>query len=65
MVKIDGMPFTMGNRMASEIERHRCAITDHVVKVNHGYMMDWDSSRIGVKDSDWRSRGIKESIIIR
>ena len=28
-------------------------------------MIDWDSARIVVKESDWRTRGIKESITIR
>ena len=36
----DGMPFTRGNRKASEMERHKTAITAHVVKENH--VIDWD-----------------------
>ena len=36
-----------------------------MVKENH--VMDWDSARIVhvVKESDWRTRVIKESIVIR
>ena len=55
----DGMPFTRWKRKAShvsETERHKSAITAHVVKENH--VMDWDSARIAVKESDWRTRGI-------
>ena len=52
----DGMPFTRGSRKASEIERHKLVITDHVIKEN--YVMDWNSTRIVVKVSDWRTRGI-------
>ena len=36
---------------------------DYVVKENH--VMDWDSARIVVKESDCRTRGMMESIIIR
>ena len=36
---------------------------DHVTKENH--VMDWDSTGIIVKESNWRTRGIKESSVIR
>ena len=58
-----GMPFTRRNRNTSETKRYKSAITDHVVKKEH--VMDRDSASIVLKESDWRTRGIKESIIIR
>ena len=42
------MPFIRGNRKASGTERHKSAITDHVVRENNE--MDWDSARIVVKE---------------
>ena len=44
------MPFTRGNRKASETERHKSALTVHVVTENH--VMDWDNFRIVVKKTD-------------
>ena len=57
-----GMPFTRGNRKAPEIGRPKSAITDH--DVNETYLMDLDSAKIVLKESDCRTRGIKESTVI-
>ena len=47
------MSFTIGNRKALETERHKSAITDHVVKENH--VMNGDSTKIIVNESDWKT----------
>ena len=48
-------PYTRSNRKTSKQEMHKSAITDYVTQQN--YIVD--------RDSDWRTRGIKEAIWIK
>ena len=53
----DSMPLTRRTEKPQK-QRQKSAITEDRV-------MDENSARIVVKNSDWRARGIKESIVIR
>ena len=51
------------NRKTSETEMHKSAITDHMTQQNH--IVDWEGAKLVGRESDWRTRGIKEVIWIR
>ena len=55
--------FTRAKRKESESQINNSAITDHVARANH--MIKWGESKILDKESDRKSRWIKESIWIR
>ena len=42
---------------------HKSAITDHMTQQNH--IVDWEGVSFVDRESDWRTRGIKEAIWIR
>ena len=56
-------PYTRSNRKTSEKEMHKSAITDHMTQQNH--IVDWEGAKFVDRESDWRTRGIKEAIWIR
>ena len=55
--------YTRSGKKESEKERWSSAITDHTVKQNH--VMDWTSAQMVQKESNYKTRGIKEVIWIR
>ena len=55
--------FTRSQRKTSEKEFNKSAITDHAAQANH--VIDWNNTTIVAKDSNTRSRQIKEAIWIR
>ena len=42
---------------------HKSVITDHMTQQNH--IIDWEGAKFVDRESDWRTRGIKEAIWIR
>ena len=56
-------PYSRNNRKTSEKEMHKSAITDHMTQQNH--TVDWEGAKFVNRESDWRTRGIKEVIWIR
>ena len=42
---------------------HKSTITDHMTQHNH--IVDWEGAKFIDRESDWRTRGIKEAIWIR
>ena len=42
---------------------HKSAITYHITQQNH--IVDWDGAKFVNRETDWRTRGIKEAIWIR
>ena len=56
-------PYTRSNRKTSEKEMHKSATTDHMTQQNH--IVDWERAKFVDRESDWRTRGIKEAIWIR
>ena len=56
-------PYTRSNRKTSEKEMHKSAITNHMTQKNH--IVDWEGAKFVDRESDWRTRGIKEVIWIR
>ena len=62
--KVDkGRSYTRETRKQSETDRWKSAITDHVCQNNH--VIDWESARLVEREGDWKTRGIKEAIVIR
>ena len=55
--------FTRTARKESLTERHKSALTDHAMRENH--VIDWDNIKIVEKESDRKTRHIKEAIAIR
>ena len=56
-------PYTQSNRKTSEKEMHKSVITDHMTQQNH--IVHWEGAKFVDRESDWRTRGIKEAIWIR
>ena len=57
------MKYTRSQRKTSEKEFNKSAITDHAVQANH--VISWDNTTIVAKDSDTRTRQVREAIWIR
>jgi uncharacterized protein YjbK len=55
--------YTRSQRKVSEKEYNKSAITDHTTQENH--VIDWNNIKIVAKESDLRTRQIKEAIWIR
>ena len=55
--------YTRNSRKESMSERHKSAITDHVLQENH--TIKWDKAKMVVRERDWVARGIREAIVIR
>ncbi|XP_064633649.1 uncharacterized protein LOC135491607 [Lineus longissimus] len=55
--------YTRANRLSSQSEFNKSAITDHVAQVNHN--IDWDNSKVLEKESTRFTRWVKEAIWIR
>ncbi len=59
----EGTPFTREARKESQTEKHKSAISDHVAQENH--TINWDSTRIVMKEPVEKTRWMKEAIQIR
>jgi hypothetical protein len=55
--------YTRSQRKVSEKEYNKSAITDHTTQENH--VIDWNNIKIVAKESELRTRQIKEAIWIR
>ena len=59
---LEDKQYTRSRKKQSQTEVHPSAITDHVAKDNH--TIDWDKVKFPARDSDWTTRGVKESVEI-
>jgi len=55
--------YTRSSKITADKQVHKSAITDHVCQNNH--LIDWGGAKFVARESDWRTRGIKEAIWIR
>ena len=55
--------YTRSERKTSETELNKSAVTDHVSRNNH--VIDWENVKIVDRESDDRTRRIREAIHIR
>ena len=55
--------FTRATKKESLTEMNKSAITDHVNQHNHD--IDWDGASVIDRESDWKTRTIKEAVHIR
>ena len=55
--------YTRSSKKESLTEINKSAITDHVNQHNHD--IDWDSACVIDRESDWKTRTIKEAVHIR
>ena len=52
-------PYTRSNRKTSKKEITK-RVTDHMTQQNH--VVDWEGAKFVDRESDWRTRGVKEAI---
>ena len=55
--------YTRSTKKESKMEINKSAITDHANQHNH--QIDWEGARIIDRESEWKTRTIKESVHIR
>lgn len=59
----DDRAYTRSRKLRSNQERHKSAITDHALRENH--VIDWTGAEIVDRETDRKTRWIKEAIHIR
>ena len=60
---VEDRKFTRTQRKASQSIQHQSALTDHMAQHNH--VIVWDKVTFPMRETDWKTRGIKEAITIR
>ena len=63
VASISDIKYTRARRKESATEFHQSALMDHVAQSNH--TIDWDKAKLPMKEPHWKTRGIKEAVLIR